>query len=430
MKRILIIGIAGVGLAAMLIVGLMLAVTVTPARAQIAQAIRQAAKLRPVAEFQAQTTATPPVQLKAEKGILVGGVFQNSPADQAGLVRGDILLQVDGQAVNTVADLKTALSSHKAGDTLQLLVQHGDNQKTISVTLAESPLAAQNSTPQATPAPAQNQRGKKGFLLGSPYLGIIPVGVGQFKGEFGLDLKNEQPGAYIAQVTSNSPAEKAGLKVGEVITAVDGQQVGPQNSLSSLVSSHKPGDNVTLSVIGTDGTQRDVTVTLGDNPQNAGQAWLGVATKGRFERPFRGWNMPWMPGTPNGQNNGLPNGVTPGMLQHPGAFIEQVTSGSPAEKAGLKAGQLIEAVNGTTLQGPQDLSSAISSKKPGDTVTLTIFDPQAGASKDVQVTLGDNPQNAGSAWLGIQYGYINMQNQNRNQNPNQLPTPNSSGTQF
>lgn len=138
-----------------------------------------------------------------------------------------------------------------------------------------------------------------------------------------------------------------------------------------------------------------------------------------------------MPGNgSNGSNNGpvpgAPGGMPgPGMMQHPGAWIQTVTAGSPAEKAGLKAGQVIQSVDGKALTSANSLSDAVSSHKPGDVVTLNVYDPQTNKSSDVKVTLGDNPQKAGSPWMGIEYGYFNMQNR-----PAPQQTPNSSGTQF
>ncbi len=132
--------------------------------------------------------------------------------------------------------------------------------------------------------------------------------------------------------------------------------------------------------------------------------------------------MPNMPGFPNGMN---PRNI-PGLQQHPGAYIDQVTTNSPAEKAGLKAGQIIVSVDGKKIDGAQVLADAVGGHKPGDTATLSVYDPQSNQTNDVKVTLGDNPQKAGSAWLGIQYGYFNLQNLPAR------PTPAApgSGTQF
>jgi S1-C subfamily serine protease len=424
MKRIFIIGAVGLAAVALLVGGFVLGVMVTPVRAQIGRVLSQAMNGVQVAAAQAQATQVPGLQLKTEKGILVAGVFQDSPADKAGLVRGDIILTVDGQAVNTNRDLSGLLSQHKVGDTLKLSVQHGDSQKSVSVTLAASPVAAPSaSVTQQSGQQNTNPKSPKGGLLSGPFLGIVPIGTGQFAFKNELNKQfNGQPGARIEQVAAGSPAEKAGLKAGEVILAVDGTQIGAQNSLSVLLASHKPGDSVKLTVLSTDGTtQREVTVTLADNPQKTGTAYLGVATSG-FGRG-RGFGF-GLPGGQNGNGNGINPHNFPNLVQHPGAFIQAVTQNSPAEKAGLKAGQVIESVDGTKLDSSQALSTAISGHKPGDKVTVSIYDPQADTASSVQVTLADNPQKAGSAWLGIEYSYFNLQN------VNPQGTPSDNGTQF
>lgn len=200
-----------------------------------------------------------------------------------------------------------------------------------------------------------------------------------------------------------------------------------ENSLGALITSHKPGDSVKLSVQGTDGTEREVTVKLADHPQQAGTAYLGVSSGGfgrerNFDYEFP--NLPNMPGMPN-----IPDTLNPhnfaNLTEHPGALIQQVTQDSPAEKAGLKAGQVIEAVDSKKLDSAEALSQAITAHKPGDTVTLTVYNQQTDQSSDVQVTLGENPQKAGAAWLGIQYGFFDFQNL-----PAPQKTPGSGGTQF
>jgi S1-C subfamily serine protease len=438
MKRFFIIGVIGFAAVVILMMGALLAVLVTPARAQVgalvgqaverAQALAAAPNLVANASAQAQAPGT---QRKDEKGILIAGVFTDSPADKAGLVRGDIILEAAGKAVNTSGDLSGILSQHKAGDTLDLLVQHGDTQKTVTVTLAEQPggatsgatsaQATPQGTPQGTPQAVQpNQPNRQKSLLKSgPYLGIVPIGAG----EFGLRVEKfsgqPEPGARITQVATGSPAEKAGLKVGEIITAVDGTAVDAQNSLGALITQHKAGDTVRLSVQGTgvqgaQGTTREVSVTLADHPQQAGTAYLGVSTGGfgrggRFGVP--GQDLPSLPGMPGEQQGTNPHNFNiPGLAEHPGAMLQQVTQDSPAEKAGLKAGQIIEAVDGKKLDSPEALSDAISAQQPGDTVTLTVYDPGTDQSSDVAVTLGENPQKAGAAWLGIQYGFFDFQN--------------------
>jgi S1-C subfamily serine protease len=73
------------------------------------------------------------------------------------------------------------------------------------------------------------------------------------------------PGARIGTVTAGSPAEKAALKAGDLVTAVDAAAVPDANELTSAISTHKPGDKVTLTVK-RNGTTLKIDVTLGTRP--------------------------------------------------------------------------------------------------------------------------------------------------------------------
>ena len=65
-----------------------------------------------------------------------------------------------------------------------------------------------------------------------------------------------------------SPAEAAGLREGDIIVAIDGEQIGPDTDLSSLIVQHEPGDTVTLRVL-RDNSVSEVEVTLGELPPDA-----------------------------------------------------------------------------------------------------------------------------------------------------------------
>ncbi|HEU0336274.1 MAG TPA: trypsin-like peptidase domain-containing protein [Gaiellaceae bacterium] len=82
-------------------------------------------------------------------------------------------------------------------------------------------------------------------------------------------------------------------------------------------------------------------------------------------------------------------GVALGTAEQGGAAIARVTSGSPADDAGLQAGDVVTAVDGTSVESSADLVSAVAAKQPGDTVTLTVR--RDGGSRSVDVTLGNRP---------------------------------------
>jgi S1-C subfamily serine protease len=93
-----------------------------------------------------------------------------------------------------------------------------------------------------------------------------------------------------------------------------------------------------------------------------------------------------------------------------GVYLTKIASGSPAEKAGLKIGQMIQAVDGETLEDASRLPEIIAGHKVGDTVTLSILDPgeQNNQAREVQVKIGGNPDKAGQPWLGIRFTAIDI----------------------
>jgi len=95
-------------------------------------------------------------------------------------------------------------------------------------------------------------------------------------------------GARVEEVEKDSPAAKAGLHVGDIITAVGASRLDASHSLADLIQAHKPGEKVDLSV--TRGAQTlTITVELGAAAQDSKQAWLGIRYStlpgGRFRLP-------------------------------------------------------------------------------------------------------------------------------------------------
>jgi S1-C subfamily serine protease len=143
------------------------------------------------------------------------------------------------------------------------------------------------------------------------------------------------------------------------------------------------------------------------------QAFRLGLNRGRIEQFQSNGPDSRLPRNP-GQLPAVPPGFSFGPdMPHPGALIREVVPGSPAESAGLKVGQLIQAVDAVQLDGTKNLADLIAAHKPGDTLTLTIFDPSANNTSqtlDVKVKLGQNPDKSGAAWLGIRFASIDINN--------------------
>jgi serine protease DegQ len=82
-------------------------------------------------------------------------------------------------------------------------------------------------------------------------------------------------GALVRQVVEGTPAEEAGLRPGDVIISVDGQDVAEVDDLRDLLQDYQPGDRVELGLWSQD-TERTVLVRLGEHPDEPGSPYLGI----------------------------------------------------------------------------------------------------------------------------------------------------------
>ena len=160
--------------------------------------------------------------------------------------------------------------------------------------------------------------------------------------QFGL---KEAKGALVSEVTPGAPGANAGLKAGDVITAIDGTKVEGNNDLTLNVVSHQPGSVVTLDVV-RDGKPMTVKVTLGQRP--SGVDWDKSGDKGDKDNtpgddnsadvatPVRGMNVEAL--TPEvAQQVGVPSGTH-------GVVVTAVDADSPAADA-VGRGTVITAVD-------------------------------------------------------------------------------------
>jgi serine protease Do len=194
-------------------------------------------------------------------------------------------------------------------------------------------------------------------------LGVTIQEVNQaLAGSFGL---KKAGGALVASVENGSPAARAGLKPGDVVLKIDGIEIGSSLDLSSRVSTMKPGTAAQLE-IWRDGKARDVTVSVGEatasktasaeKPDLSG-ARLGVAVR----------NL-----TPEEQKDASVQG---------GLVVEQVAGA--AAKAGIRAGDIILAVNGKAVKNIDELKSATRDLK-----TMALLVKRNDARIFVPVDLG------------------------------------------
>ncbi len=177
-----------------------------------------------------------------------------------------------------------------------------------------------------------------------------------------LGLSKDAKGALVAAVSPDSPAAKAGVQPGDVLTGVDGRQVTNPRELAQIVADHKPGQSASLAVL-RDGTARTVDVTLTAIPDEKQTAETGdhASRQGNI-------GLALAPLSPD-----LRQQLELSDNQR-GAVVAGVQPGSAAEQAGLRQGDLLVGVGAKAIGNPAEAVQAIrTATKDGKGVALRVM---------------------------------------------------------
>jgi S1-C subfamily serine protease len=343
------------------------------------------------------SAATLAERIKPEPGVLIVAVGEETPASEAGLQRGDILLAIDGDMVNTAAELRHVILMRDPGDTLELTVKRGDEELTLAVTLADQdgyPLlgVAANVSRDVRLQPQRRRiQGMRGF-------GRIP-GMDWNRGmkEFHLGAGD---GAAVMEVLEEGPAAASGLVAGDLITAMDETEITGMKDLVEAVSNYSPGDEVEMTV-GRDGESVKLNVTLGAHPDDEEKAYFGVriVPTEYFRLEKGGPDLDRQ--QPGGNRFGFafPRGRFFSGEMPEGALVMAVQDEGPAAMAELQSRDLITAVDETEIGGFDELVAALANYSPGDEVNLAV--DRDGETIATTVTLGAHPDDETKAYLGV-----------------------------
>lgn len=179
-------------------------------------------------------------------------------------------------------------------------------------------------------------------------------------------------GVLISSVIPGTPAQKAGLKAGDIITSVNGQPIKDGNDLVTIITAKKPGTNVTIGYLDSNGKQKTAQVGIisrtdlekllknagsGENSSNGGPGETGHVKLGITV-------------------SNLPQGA-PADLH--GVLIQSVEPGSFADRQlqlGGAEGMVITAINRHPVHNVAEFRAIVAGLKPGDDVALQLVDPR------------------------------------------------------
>ena len=217
-----------------------------------------------------------------------------------------------------------------------------------------------------------------------------------------LDIEDEFTGVLVASVTEGSPAEKAGIRQGDLIVSVNGEGMETPDDLVKLIQSKKPGGEVVVSLV-RDGKKLRKTAVLAKAPARKSEDLMLEVPESKslekeimpplqqlrleVDRGFLGVNVLDLDGDLGGYF-----GVKQGVL------VTEVLDGSAGEKAGMKAGDVITAVDGKKVTDRKELTAALQKREEGEEVELSLI--RKGKPLDLTVTLEKGPFRAWMEGIG------------------------------
>jgi serine protease Do len=194
--------------------------------------------------------------------------------------------------------------------------------------------------------------------------GYLGVGVQEINADRAkaLNLK-ETSGVEVTSVTENAPAAKAGIRVHDVILEVSGQKIENGPAFVDSIGGKMAGTKVTLTVWRNGATQNFEAV-LGSRPANGGAMTAPAIPPAMSPEDLRAMIAGEAPRVGfEGEPLTAQLAEFFGVSQGEGVLVRTVVAKTPAEKAGLKAGDVVIKVNGMPVASPREISGIVRQSK-------------------------------------------------------------------
>ncbi len=170
-------------------------------------------------------------ELKDDKGVLVGDVIEGSPAEKAGLQRGDIIVEFAGKKIEEPNQIRNMVANTEPGQTIEMKIVRENKKDTLKVTIGDLPHTMQKHLP-----------GEYDNLLnGVSVQDLTPELFNR------LNLPKKIKGVIVTDVDEESPAAMLIIK-GDILQEINRQKITSVNDFEAVVSSIKPGKDILLLV--------------------------------------------------------------------------------------------------------------------------------------------------------------------------------------
>jgi serine protease Do len=184
-----------------------------------------------------------------------------------------------------------------------------------------------------------------------------------------MKLKGQPTGALVGEVAPNTPSQKAGMKTGDVVTAVNGKKISDARELRLMIGSMTPGSRAQIQV-NREGQTKMFDVQLVEMPAGAaeeGGPEVSPEESAQSEKTtvFGGVAVADITDDIRSALN-LPKEIQ-------GAVIAEVDADSPAGKAGLREGDVIQEINRQPVKNAKDLVAVSKKLKPNEKILIRVY---------------------------------------------------------
>jgi len=185
------------------------------------------------------------LNLQSKKGSLINTVLPGGPAEKAGLKPYDVIIAIDGQAIENSNDLRMKIADIQSGTKVEIKVIRDGKEKTLTATVAELEEERQKTSAMSA-----------GKDIGLTVTALTP----NIARRYGYRTAK---GLLVTDVDSSSDAGRKGIQPGDIILEVNRQSVSTEEEWDAIVSKKKSGDALLLRLRReTDGAQQDFIVTI------------------------------------------------------------------------------------------------------------------------------------------------------------------------
>ena len=203
-------------------------------------------------------------ELKIKEGAYINEIVDDSPADSAGLKKGDVVVEFNGKKIEAAEDLTEAVRETKPGTTTAVKVNRNGENKTISVNIGKSKMHMP-------------------FAVAAPHAARVMVNM--FGGDIeGMDLMdlNKQLAEYfeipngkavlVKEVDKDENGAKAGIKAGDIITKIGDETIKDISDIRDALADREEGDKVNVELI-RKGKKTTVTLEVSENEYGDNMYW-------------------------------------------------------------------------------------------------------------------------------------------------------------